>query len=103
MLLPGKRHLAPHRRLYLDEDTWFAVYCDAWDADGTLWKFSHGTMFDLPDLPGVVLGSVVTYDIENGGWILAFAFNGETEQYKLTPPHPAADFEPEALAAEGVR
>src|SRR5262249_21080387 len=26
VLAPGRRHVAPHRRLYLDEDTWFAVY-----------------------------------------------------------------------------
>jgi hypothetical protein len=102
-LAAGQRHLAPHRRLYLDEDTWFALYCDAWDADGRLWKFSHGTMFDLPDLPAVVLGSTVTYDLQNGGWVLAFAFNGEAGQYRLTAPHPASEFAPESLAAEGVR
>lgn len=103
VLAPGKHHLVPHRRLYIDEDTWFAVCADSWDADGKLWKFSHGTMLVVPDLPAVVLASVFTYDLENGGYVLAFAFNGEEEQYRLTAPHPETDFAPETLASQGVR
>ena len=102
-LAPGKHHLVPHRRLYLDEDSWFAVYSDQWDADGRLWKFSHGTMYLVPDLPAVVLASEFIYDLEAGGYVFAFAFNAEREPYRLVPPHGARDFSPEALAAEGVR
>jgi len=102
-LAPGKRHLAPHRRLYVDEDTWFAVYCDAWDAEGRLWKFSHGTMYLVPDLPAAVLGSEFVYDLQGGGYVLAFTFNNEPVQFKLTAPHSPADFAPATLAAEGVR
>jgi hypothetical protein len=102
-LAPGSRHLVPHRRLYVDEDTWFAVYAESWDADGRLWKFSHGTMYLVPDLPSVVLGSQFTYDLEGGGYALAFTFNDEPVQFKLTPPHGQSDFNPETLAAGGVR
>jgi hypothetical protein len=102
-LAEGARHLAPHRRLYFDEDTWLAVYCDAWDASGHLWKFSHATMYLVPDLPAVVQGSVLIYDLQNGGYLLTFAFNDETVQYKPVAPHPATAFTPEALAAESGR
>jgi len=102
-LLPGQHHLAPHRRFYIDEDSWFAVYCDAWDEDGKLWKFSQGTMFDIPQLPAVVLGSVTTYDIENGGYVLSFAFNGEAGGYHPTGIHPAATFAPESLAGDSTQ
>ncbi len=102
-LAPGQRHLAPHRRFYIDEDTWFAVYADSWDADGTLWKFSHATMYLMPDLPAVVLGSDFIYDLQNGGYVLAFAFNGEPAPLTQTAPHAPSVFEPETLAAEGVR
>jgi hypothetical protein len=102
-LAAGKHHLAPHRRLYIDEDTWFVVYCDAWDADGRLWKFSHATMYLVPDLPAVVPASQFIYDLQGGGYVLAFVFNDETVQYKPTPPHRESDFSPETLAAEGVR
>ncbi len=102
-LAEGMRHLAPHRRFYIDEDTWFAVYCDAWDAQGSLWKFSHGTMYLVPDLPAVVLGSEFVYDLQSGGYVLALSFNDEPEQFRLTPPHSPGLFSPDLMAAEGVR
>jgi hypothetical protein len=102
-LADGQHHAVPHRRLYIDEDSWFAAYCDAWDDQGRLWKFSHGTMYLVPDLPAVVLGSEFIYDLLDGGYIFAFAFNGEAEQLKLTPPHKPSDFTPDALAAIGQR
>ena len=103
VLAPGHRHVAPHRRFYLDEDTWFAVYCDAWDADGRLWKFSHGTMYLVPDLPAVVLGSEFIYDLLGGGYLLSFTFNDEPVQFKETAAHPPSDFTPETLAVTGER
>jgi hypothetical protein len=103
VLAPGHRHVAPHRRFYLDEDTWFAVYCDAWDAEGRLWKFSHGTMYLVPDLPAVVLGSEFIYDLLGGGYILSFTFNDEAVQFKQTAAHPPSDFTPETLAVTGER
>jgi hypothetical protein len=102
-LAAGKRHLAPHRRFYLDEDTWFIVYGDAWDADGRLWKFSQAAMYLVSDLPAVVPGSQFVYDLVGGGYVLAFCFNEEAVQYKPTPPHKESDYSPDTLAAEGVR
>ena len=102
-LAAGKRHVAPRRRLYIDEDTWFAVYSDSWDQDGRLWKFGHGTMYLVPDLPAVILGSQFVYDLLLGGYVYGFAFNGETAQYKLAPPHPESTFTPAAFAAQAVR
>ncbi len=102
-LAAGKHHVAPRRRLYFDEDTWFAVYSDSWDEDGRLWKFGHGTMYLAPDLPAVILGSQFVYDLELGGYVLGFAFNEEPVQYKVTAPHPPDVFSPEALAAQAVR
>ncbi len=103
VLAPAKHHLAPHRRFYIDEDTWFAVYADAWDADGHLWKFSHGTMYLVPDLPAVVLGSEFIYDLQGGGYVFAFAFNTEHAPFTPTAPHSANDFASETLAAQSVR
>jgi hypothetical protein len=102
-LAAGKHHLVPHRRLYLDEDSWFAVYSDQWDADGRLWKFSHGTMYLVPDLPAVVLASEFIYDLQAGGYVFAFAFNNERDPFKLSAPHSAHDFAAETLATEAVR
>jgi len=103
VLAAGEHHAVPHRRLYLDEDSWFAAYSDAWDDEGRLWKFSHGTMYLVPDLPAVVLGSEFIYDLIGGGYIFAFAFNDQPVQFKLTAPHKPSDFTPEMLAAVGER
>ncbi len=100
-LAPGAHHVAPRRRLYVDEDTWFAVYADSWDDRGKLWKFAHGTMYLMPDEPAVVLGSQFVYDFDLGGYVYGFALDGAP--YRITAPHPAQDFSPEALAAGAVR
>jgi hypothetical protein len=102
-LAPGKHDVVPHRRLYIDEDTWLAVYSDSWDEEGHLWKFGHGTMYLVPDLPAVILGSQFVYDLVLGGYVFGFAFNDEPVQYKLTPPHGEMEFTPETLAAQAVR
>jgi hypothetical protein len=102
-LADGKHHVAPRRRLYIDEDTWFAVYSDSWDEKGRLWKFAHGTMYLVPDLPAVVLGSQFVYDLLLGGYVYGFAFNDEPVQYKITPPHPESSFTPATFAAQAVR
>ena len=102
VLAPGKHHLVPHRRLYLDEDSWFAAYADGWDAEGKLWKFSHGTLPLIAELPAVVLGSQVTYDLEAGGYFVGFSFNEEPAGFKPTPPHDASVFSPETLASQAA-
>jgi len=98
VLARGQHHLVPHRRLYIDEDSWFAVYAEGWDQDGKLWKFSHGTMKLLPELPAMVLGSQITYDLQSGGYFLGFTF-GE-QGLVPTEPHDPSLFTPESLAAQ---
>jgi len=102
-LAPGQHHVAPRRRFYLDEDSWFAVYADSWDESGRLWKFAHGTMYLMPEVPAVILGSQFVYDLLLGGYVFGFAFNGEPMPYRITSPHPESLFRPQALAARAVR
>lgn len=102
-LAPGKHDIVAHRRLYLDEDTWLAVYSDGWDEKGKLWKFGQGTMYLMPDVPAVITGSQFDYDFELGGYAYSFAFEAGSQAYKVTPPHPAALFSPQSLSARSVR
>jgi len=102
-LMQGKHDIVTHRRLYLDEDTWLAVYSDAWDEQGRLWKFGQATMYLVPDVPMVIMGSQFEYDFELGGYAYSFAFDAGTQPYKVTPPHPASLFSPESLSARSVR
>lgn len=102
-LAPGKHDIVAHRRLYLDEDTWFAVYSDAWDEQGKLWKLGQATMYLMPEVPAVIMGSQFDYDFELGGYAYSFAFDQGAKTYKVTPPHPASLFSPDALSARSVR
>jgi hypothetical protein len=102
-LAPGQRDIVRHRTLYLDEDTWFAVYADAWDHEGRLWKFSHASMVGIAELPAVVLGPQFVYDLQYGAYVYDFAFNAASDGYRVTPPHPPGTFTPEGLAAAGTR
>src|SRR5205814_5006632 len=56
-LAPGAHDIVAHRRLYLDEDSWMAVYSDSWDDAGRLWKFGQATMYAMPDVPATIIGS----------------------------------------------
>src|SRR5262249_36061160 len=82
-LVPGKHHVAPHRRLYLDEDTWLALYSDSWDQQGNLWKFGEATTYLMPDVPALISGSELVYDLELGGYVLSFAFDERDGGYKI--------------------
>jgi hypothetical protein len=102
-LKPGAHDIVARRRIYLDEDTWFAVYSDSWDDDGKFWKFGQGTMYLLPEVPAVILGSQFVYDLALGGYVYSFAFNDQPQAYKVTAPHPANLFTPDSMAARAVR
>jgi hypothetical protein len=102
-LAPGKQDIVSHRILYLDEDTWFAVYADEWDRNGRLWKFSQSSMVSIAELPAVVLGPQFVYDLQYGAYVYDFAFDGTPDGYRVTAPHPAETFTPEGLAAVGTR
>jgi Protein of unknown function (DUF1329) len=102
-LASGQHDIVARRRLYLDEDSWFAVYSESWDEKDRLWKFGQGTMYLMPEIPAVILGSQFIYDFQLGGYVYNFAFNGEASPYKVTPPHDPALFTPDSMAARSVR
>jgi hypothetical protein len=102
-LAPGAHDIVAHRRLYLDEDSWMVVYSDSWDDAGRLWKFGQATMYLMPDVPAIIVGSQFVYDLQLGGYAYGFAFNGEASAYRVTAPHPATLFTPDSLSARSVR
>ena len=101
-LAPGQHHVAPRRRLYLDEDSWLALYSEAWDEDGRLWKFGHATPYALPTVPAVIGGSQFFYDLIQGGYCHDFVFD-PPGAFRLTPMHPADALAPGAMAADSLR
>ena len=102
-LAPGKRHIMPRRRFYLDEDTWQALLADGWDANGQLWHVSHALPTMVPELPAVVVTPYVLYDLLRNGYVASSLFNEGQRHYQVTPRKPEDYFSPAALVAEGIR
>jgi hypothetical protein len=102
-LAPGKRHVVPKRRFYIDEDSWHALLGDGWDAQGQLWRTQVGIPFVAADGPGVFLISFANYNVLTGAWILSTIWNEAEPKYKLVTPKPDSHFTPDALAGQGVR
>ena len=102
-LAAGKHHVSPRRRLYIDEDTWMAVYSEAWDEEGHLWKFSHATMMTIPELPATIIGGQFVYDLLQGGYVYDFALGGSGNYLRPVMPHEAGVYDADQLAAEQMR
>jgi hypothetical protein len=103
-LAPGKRHVVPKRRYYLDEDTWQVILADGYDAQGNIWRSNYTLTLLAPDLPAV-LGNTMwgTYNVQTGAYLLNEASNELPDQYKSVPRLPASYFGPEELANQGSR
>lgn len=104
-LAPGKRHVIPHRRFYLDEDTWRAVLAEGWDAQGQLWKTYYAFPIVCPDFPAVVTIGYGLTNIQTGAYMVDNYMSSEhpNNQYKSVPRRPSSFFEPDSLATTGVR
>jgi len=99
----GERNVVPHRRFYIDEDTWNAALADEWDAQGNIWKEDMMISETRPDLPGTIYANSVTYNIQadqyvalGGPWGVA-PYN--TPPDYVTKPVPST-FNPQTMGAQ---
>lgn len=103
-LKPGQRHTSVKSRYYVDEDTWWPVLADRWDANGQLWRMPYSIPVAMPDIPAVVGTVWGAYDLLGGGYVAEELMNTSKEQYKLLLPAPGdAHFSPDALTGDGGR
>ena len=102
-LTPGKRHVVPKRRLYVDEDSWNVLLADGYDAEGKLWRVQHAVPLIAPDIPAVVSTTFEVFNLQAGTWEVNNLYNDQPTQYKVVPRRPDTYFSPDSLAASGVR
>lgn len=101
-LKAGKRHQIPHKRFYLDEDTWIAVLADGWDAQGQLWKSYWQWLVDMTDLPGAAPVAYGDYDLLKGGYLAENMISTKQNHYAVQKqPFSDDTFTPEAMTAAG--
>ncbi len=101
-LAPGKRHVLPKRRYYLDEDSWSVLLSDGWDARGELWHVGIALPFLAFEIPGQIEWAWVTHDVQKGSYS-STTMNGQPDQWTAVARYPADYFTPEALAGRGIR
>lgn len=102
-LAPGKRHVVPKKRFYVDEDTWSVLLVDGYDAEGRLWRAQHAVPFVAPDIPAVVSTTFTVFNLQAGTWLVNNLYNDQATPYKVVPRRPDTYFSSDALAGAGIR
>jgi len=99
-LAPGKRHVVPKRRFYIDEDSWTTALMDGYDASGKLWRVMQVPNMLLPE-GGQSIGTTLIYNLQAGTMSAALLFN--EGYFRASEPKPEDFFGPDAVAAEAQR
>jgi len=101
-LAPGKRHVIPKKKFYIDEDSWNALLSDGWDAQGQLWHSGMALPFNAYEYPGQMFYPFAMYDLLKGTYS-ATMVNEQPTQYGQVDRWPESNFTPDSAAARGVR
>ena len=104
-LAPGKRHIEPHRRFYVDEDSWNILMAESWDAKGNFWKYSTALLDDRPDVPAVVaVGYTACYNLQTGEYVYSApdysAGKSGPNPFQVLQTVSNTTFEPQTMAAQ---
>jgi hypothetical protein len=101
-LKSGARHTVPKRRFYVDEDSWWVVASDQWDAKGQFWKAFYFATFPMPEVPTTEMITNIVYNVQSKGYAVLNLMNREPGQFNFKQA-PADEFTPQALERGGVR
>jgi hypothetical protein len=99
-LHPGIRNVFAKRRFYVDEDSWFIMLGQCYDANGNMVKTNQFFNHAVPVLPGTIESIAVVWNLQTGDYAMA----GIVDQPPLTGPELIEDqdesyFEPEQMSA----
>jgi len=102
-LHPGERNVLARRRFYLDEDTWFALLGEGYDADGNMVKCYTQYLRTVPSVPatnfiGTAIFNLISEDYTFAGGVTLPPFNADV----FIGPQPGTDFDPQEMAASAA-
>jgi hypothetical protein len=98
-LRPGERHVYSKRLLYIDEDSWQALWSDTYDMRGQLWRSSYADYFYSPQSQAFERGVIVYHDLSNGTYDAEYLVNESKEWWRFNDPSfTPMMFGPSALA-----
>ena len=101
-LKSGARRIYHKRRFYLDEDSWFALASDQYDARGQLYRGSYSFFTQSYDVATPNNNPHVVYDLIGGSYN-ANGLIGPHGGIEYIAPLSNAQWSPEALAGAGIR
>ena len=103
-LRPGQRHVHAKRRFYLDEDSWYALMVENYDARGELWHVNLAFTKNAYEVPVIAPVNIVYHDLIARSYTVIGLRNNEKapRQYHLSPP-PASYFTPASLRRKGTQ
>ncbi|MDZ3993504.1 DUF1329 domain-containing protein [Pseudomonas sp. Teo4] len=96
------RHIYAKRRFYLDEDSWFALASDQYDARGQLYRGSYSFFTQSYDVQTPNNNPHVVYDLVGGSYNIN-GLIGPHGGIEYIAPLSKAQWSPEALAGAGIR
>ncbi|WP_297492354.1 DUF1329 domain-containing protein [Acidocella sp.] len=99
-LHPGEHNVNARRRLYIDEDSWYALLGEAYDASGNMVKTYALYNECIPSLPGTTQQAEATFSLMTGDW--TFGGSAAYRQFEVNTylgPQAPSYFEPQVMAA----
>lgn len=102
-LHPGEHNVNAKRRFYIDEDSWYALLGEGYDANGTMVKGYAIYNACIPSVPGTVEQDTLVFDLQSGNYV----FNGSAKyppytNDKFAIPQAETYFEPQLMAANAA-
>ncbi|MCP8689996.1 DUF1329 domain-containing protein [Marinobacterium sedimentorum] len=97
------RHIYGKRRMYIDEDTWFMVMADNYDARGGLWRTSMLNYFYAYEAQTWQAGVGFYHDLQAGSYLAFNLINEQPKGYMLNRGTlNDRDFGPQAARRAGL-
>jgi len=101
-LKEGKRHIYKRRLMYLDEDTWQAVWVDNFDGRDQLWRIALVTQHYSQEASTFHRGASFYLDLLAGGYEAGYLVNEQPgDWWRMNTPMSPSQFTPEAAGRAG--
>ena len=101
-LKPGKRHMYPKRRFYVDEDSWIVLSCENFDARTNLFKVGFAYLTTSYDVPACSARFSSNYNLISGCYSgnIWPGLEGYSRPAKVRPYN---EWTSQAMAGTGIR
>ena len=96
-LKPGFSHIYKKRVFYLDEDSWLVLAQDIYDNRDQFWRFAEAHAITFANVPVVVNGVQVHYDLQSRRYVAVNLTNEESQQVDYDWEQPPSYFTPQQL------